>query len=545
MIIEDLLLENIKVSVEEEISVDEEDKEEEEKEKITSSYQVDNGTMQRLKEFYDNDVDIQTCRERKKTETLRHPCSIAWWLDEKVMLKEVPLLSDKHYMKSLHDMMWIAQDYLSLFRYVALYYVKDMEAWLTKKDGSLPFGVVELGISTQDNIGKYFWQRKEGQIQRELIFTCSDDSLLEKYDFYVFNDGAVFKPLVYRGAFSSFGDDVGEVIPLSPFTALCEDWNDLVEARTCLMDANFNATHPEAFIVSKPPPDTQIENVSDDIRYALDDIGHARSFASYDKAGTSSSAANGYRKKFIQSHGARGTSQYPILSKGIGEGGEEEEYTLYHERQATFPHPSMKDTMVEMPNYMEVIRGPAPTSLIKPEELALRYEHKICGLMNFPHLFFKATSGGVSGSGGTKSSLSGGGAGNGGLLFAQRQLEDSICKQQMAFDQIFSLLYEKTFARLDEQFFGEAPSHVREVRHRITVRMKFDTRIKKTDESIRDLLPFFQHGIVSGEEVRDKVLHNYGIIVEEDDDEWEDYSGGGTPPPVKKKRRVDKLINHF
>jgi hypothetical protein len=513
---------------------------------IISSYQIDNGMMQQLKEFYDDDEIIQTCRERKKEETLRHPCTIAWWFDEKVMIKEVPILNDKLYMKALHDMMWVAQDYLTLFHYVALYYVKDMAAWLARRDGSLPFGVVQLGINRNDNLGKFFLQRREGRAEKELVFVCSDEALAKRCDFYVFNEGANFKSFITRNVFSTYGDEVGEVVPLSAFTSLRDDNGDIYESKVCLFDANFSATHPEAYIVSKPPPDTQIENVSDDIRFALDDIGHGRSYQSYDKAQMSSNVANRYRKKFIQSHGARGTNGYPNLSRGIGE--DEEEYTLYHERQAAFPHPSSRDTMVEMPNYMEIVRGPAPVSLIKPEDLTLRYEHKVCNLMNFPYTFFKASSNGFTGSGGSKSSLSGGGAGNGGLLFAQHQLEGSICKQQAVFSQIFSILYGKTFARLDEQLFNseDTPLVIKESRDKITVKMKFDTKIKKTDESIRDLLPYMQHDVLTKNEVRAKVLYNYGIIADDDGDGGDigdaNITNGGDEEPPKKKRKVANLI---
>jgi hypothetical protein len=216
---------------------------------------------------------------------------------------------------------------------------------------------------------------------------------------------------------------------------------------------------------------------------------------------------------------------------GGGDDGDGMEITLMHERQAEFPHPSLKESLVEIPSYVEINRGHTPFTLIKPEELALNYEHKVCSLMDFPHLFFRP-NGNLVGGGGAKSSIKGSGSGNGNLLSAQSQLEDSVCKQQEIFEQIFIELYSRTLARMDALLFAtKMPEELRYMVPHITVRMKFDNQVKKSDEAVQSLLSFYEKGIITFDEMRAKTVHNYGIPVDGE---------GKTATKPKPKTRTNK-----
>ena len=523
---------------------------------IVSSYTVDNADMMELKNFYDADVEIQTCRERKRIETFRHECTVAWWfMQDVVQLHNAPYFHIDAYMRRLHDMLAIAQDYLSLFRCVAFYYARDMIAWVLAEDGSLPFGVVELGVNRSDTRGAFYWVRREGHFERELIYECSDEAISERFDFYVFNMGATFEP-----SERTYGGSACSVTPISPFRELIRDRAELNEARVCLGDANFMATHPEGFIYSKPLPNTDIENIPEETRYIEDDLATASLATSLHRANLTSTLTGGYINKFRNmSRPLTSPSQDKLLVQQMyyersgcpqAGGPDAAPPTLYQERQAEFARPSIKATLEELPSYTEVSRGPPPASLISPAELARRYDDKVCQLMNFPHLFFKPHRGGGEAGPANRSGTSTGGAGtaSGSMVFAQRQLDDAVCQQQTVYQQIFQELYERTFSVMDRLLFAHLPPEYGPITERITARMLFDNQITKSDEAIHGLLPFYKEGIVTKDDIRKLLVRNYALLEVDEQQKRDDAEATGaspmktTPAPEnKKKRKADDI----
>lgn len=502
---------------------------------IVSSYAIDPEEMLRLKQDYDADVEVQTCRERKKIETFRHKCTIAWWyMQDQVQLQTLPYFDQDDYMRKLQDVLVLAQDYLNLFHFAAFFIVKDMVGWVLRKDGTLPFGVVELGINKTDIPGTFRSVRRDGHFERQVIYECTDQCIADRYDFYVFEQGPVF-----RTSDRTYGGTTTNVVPVSAFNELFDDKRDIVEARVCLGDANFMASHPEGFIYSKPLPDTNIENIPEETRYIENDLAAASQATSLHRANLTSALAGQYVNRFRQQSASLtsrgfGTSiaQDKLMMQqmfyqhgGCGGGsrvGNEMMATLYHERQAEFMRPTVKESLEELPSYMEVSRGPAPAVLMHPGELQRRYDDKVCQLMNFPHIFFKPHTSGANPSGGKGggSSVSSAGTSNntnaGNLLFAQRQLDDAVVQQQSVYQQIFTELYKRTFALMDQLLFQRLPPEWAPITENITARMLFDNQITKSDDAIHGLLPFFKEGIVTDDDIRKLLERNFGLLTKEE-----------------------------
>ena len=528
---------------------------------VISTYTIDPEVMLNLKQEYDSDVEIQTCRERKKIETFRHKCTIAWWyMQDAVQLQTLPYFDQDTYMRKLQDMLAIAQDYLNLFRFVAFYYVKDMVGWVLRDDGTLPFGVVELGINKTDIPGAFSSVRRDGHFEREVVYECTDETIAERYDFYVFEQGPVF-----RTSDRTYGGTTTNVVPVSAFNELFDDKRDIVEARVCLGDANFMASHPEGFIYSKPLPDTNIENIPEETRYIENDLAAASQATSLHRANLTSALAGQYVNRFRQTSAALTTSrgfgssisQDKLMMQqmfyqhggcgsvgGMGSrDGRDMVSTLYHERQAEFMRPTVKESLEELPSYMEVSRGPAPAILMQPGDLQRRFDDKVCQLMNFPHLFFKPHGSGPGGgrSGGAQQSGSGSaGTSNntnaGNLLFAQRQLDDAVVQQQSVFQQIFSELYKRTFGLMDQLLFERLPPEWGPITANISARMLFDNQITKSDDAIHGLLPFFKEGIVTDDDIRKLLERNFGLLNKEEQKK----RGEGEEKAVKRTNKEKK-----
>lgn len=478
---------------------------------VVTLLRIDNATMRADKQFYDRDGAIQTCRERKRAETFRHTPSVGWWYGEQE-LRRLPGLSSEDYQRLLQETLWKAQDYLNLFRFAAFYYVRDMEAWLLEsqalRDGEavepgLPFGLVELGMNRGDTWGCFVLERRDDRPEPNLLYVCENEKLAARYDFFVLNEGACFQPL--RGR-QLWHDPDADLVVVSPFAELRDRRAQLEEAEICAEDANFQATHPESFLFSKPLPDAPIDEVTaPDDRFAIDRLSSARMEPGlrHMNAGREVARASlrrGARRRAIAA------AQLGAPSRAADDAPDEVIPTRYDERLAQFERPSMWDTLEELPCALELARGPKPFTLVDTAALWRAYEDRVCQLLQFPHLFFKPFS--------TDSSLVGASAGSHGqLTFAQRQLEETVVAQQAVLSRLFGHLYRCTFARLDTLLFNgiAVPAQIARLLPHVQARLVFPRRVHKQDEAIHSLMPFYEAGLVSGGEIRRLLEHNYGL----------------------------------
>jgi hypothetical protein len=245
---------------------------------------------------------------------------------------------------------------------------------------------------------------------------------------------------------------------------------------------------------SKPLTETAVENVPEEILYAMDDLESAKLATSKQRVDQAVTLAEGY----VQRIRNEGRQHLPRVVR--------EQYgTLYQERRAAFMRPTLKESLEPLPSSLEVSRGPPPTFLIKPEELMRRYEDKICSLLNFPHLFFKAQTSQTS-------QQQQQGKGNYQLDFSQRQLEDSVIQQQALFEQLYQDLYMRSFMNLDLPIFAKLPQEAMPILEHLRVRMVYNNLISKSDDAIHGLLPFFEKGVITREEARSLLIRNFGIV---------------------------------
>jgi hypothetical protein len=474
----------------------------EEEETEDTLYKVDSATMLDMKRFYDMDRDIQICRERKMAETGRSECTIGWWFRDEVELARLPLLNSLPYKRQIERMQWQAQDYLNLFRFVCFYYVKDVAKWMKKESGDLPFGLVELGVQRGDMPGEFILRRKAGSFKSDLEFRCTDKKMAACHDFYIYEEGAKFQRLRE----TTEGCDKGaDIAPLSPFMSLYEEKRAVVEAKVCLMDANFIATHPEPFLYSKLLPDAGLEEMPEEVRYALDDVDPARQAGNIRRMNVATVAAENYISR-MNSKRKRGgmsadcTEQWEAFRDD--EGDEDDGMTIFEERQKEFGRPSLKKTLKPLPASMQITRGPVPTVLVKPEEMQRVYEDMVCNLMNFPHLFFKPhTSLGMGKVSLTPSELT----------FSQRQLEDSVARQQRTFQHLFETLYERTYGRLDAIRFGQMGPEAEHITREVRTRMKFRNHAVVSEDALKALLPFLTAGVITAGELRPLLARKYDL----------------------------------
>jgi hypothetical protein len=377
----------------------------------------------------------------------------------------------------------------------------------------LPFGVIDLGLTRQDAYGQFALVRRDDRPEGELIFECTNDAMRERYDFFVLNDDPAFELLSRRDMASCFDSD-GELAVVSPFAELYEMHHDLQQARTCLGDANFQATHPESFLVTKPLPDVNVEEVGGETRYGIDLLSGARLQEGARRMNSATDAARQrlFRPPALSLPKGSALGGYDDDRGGGGEGGGlGKQPTRYQERRIQFDRTTLWDTLEELPCAVELERGPEPKMLINLADERRLYEQRVCELIKLPHVFFRpfgassgasqgATKGGAGGGGG-----GGGGVGGGQLSFAQRQLDEAVASQHLLLSRLFGELYSRTYRRLDLLVLPPARAH------RIETRLVFQHRHVKSDEAIHSLLPFYDAGLMTWDEVRELFVRNYGL----------------------------------
>lgn len=483
----------------------------------TIIYSVDNATLLGLKQYYDKDVDIQICRRRKMQETFR----AEWSVGRQQNGKETSRLAHfntERYQRLLRAFFQEAHDYLMLFGFVGYYCVKDMPRWLERwqerqkettmlvedtEDDELPFGVIRLGLTVQDMCGTYQVVRREGSIRQRMVFECDDEKLGRRYNFYVFDQGATFEPLQQA---RRLNDPDADLVVLTPFMELYNSRCGIEEARTCLFDANYMATHPESFVVAKPLPEQKVEQIPEEVRYAFDNISTAAQANNLRRIELSTALANS-QKEVIQSNSQRRPLRGRIGTlegTGIDARGSN---SLYQARKSLYLRPDMKESLEVLPESMDLARGPVPVTLLNVEDLQRRYESEICSVMDFPQCFLRPgheSSGGSSSNGASKPDHKN----EARLVFAQKQLEETVINQQTVFQDLFVEVYARSFGALELLLQGENKAYKAQ-----EIRLNFENLSVKTDQAIMGLLPLVLAGVVGDDEMRQLMTRN-GILDE-------------------------------
>ncbi len=468
-------------------------------------YRVDHESMLALKQYYDRDSDIQACRERKLYETFRHKWSVGLWLKGEKQLMKVKLLNTESYQTLLRVFLAQAHDYLTLFQFCGLYCVRDMARWYEEWEEAqetgqaladpLPFGVVELGINRLDCFGHYDLVRPPGSMRRHLEFQCEVEALRLRYDFFVYDAGARFEPLVYQTV--PPGCMASDVQVVSAFTQLRYQRRLVHEAGVCLMDANFMSTHPESYVEVGPMPDQKAAELPEDVRYAMDSLSQASTAQSLSRMKQTTALAGQYRDEMNRASYARNAQRARAMQLDAADA------TLYNERQTQFGRPNARETLEPLPECMKIARGPAPVSLVDPALLQREYEGEVCTAMHFPYDEMKPHAARQDSKGGGRSASATNPAQQ---EHAQRQLSDAVVKFETQCQALFGLVYPCSFGHLDRQLVHQELGHPD-----LQVRLTWDNVMHTTSEQVQALLPFYEAGLLGDQTVWEQIQRAYNL----------------------------------
>jgi hypothetical protein len=471
------------------------------------AYCIDNASMIGLKKFYNAEPTIQTCRKQKLDETFHHKWSIGIWYMKEREIRPVTLLNTQQYRNLLMNFMSAVNDYMNLFKFVGYYCRKDMHKWIEKHvldekkknamdyELELPFGVIDLGFDENSTYGQYWRIRKKSSPNWQIEFECKDEKKKAKYNYYVYDGGATFELMKHKSGFGGGGVYSDILRVNSPFYKLYRTNSLIDEARTCLMDANFQSTHPEAFLVAKSLPDSNIRDVAEDVRYSSDSLSLAVQTHGIKRTEIATKLASGFRNRINQANYRMNEQRadekaIPIIDA-----------TIHNERKESYVRPDMKESMEVLPELTDINRGHVPISLVNPEEMDDRYEKSVCSIMHFPHFFYDPTS--THGS--DRAHLN-----PEQVTFACDQLYRQVILTQAQFQTLFNIVYIRTFGQLDRNIFGT----LMQDESKVGVRLNFDTPKPVNEEAVTRWLDLFDRGLITFEEMRRMIAQTARIKLE-------------------------------
>lgn len=484
---------------------------------------IDQNFMWELKQFYNENDCIKNCRRKKIESLLQHKANISWWFTKEVELAEIPVMNSETYLRALHDLLWCANDYLSLFGFVGFYIRKDIGKWVREKEkygGQLPFGVIDFG-ERKDQIPGYFVKRSKRStiFGSEIVFICTDDSKKSKYTFFVMEKNATFRlPVVSPekqredGFFPTEDSNSSNLLPNSSFEALFDKWKRIVYVTITEDDANSLSSRPEPFLLTKPLPETDITQTSESDRYLSNFLDEAGTEVALDQL------QQGY--EYASSHSQRMKCQTAYTQMQSARYGGRKYVSMTEQRRMVFPHPTLTENLEVLPPLVTLDRGPAPKVLIDLNHLEETFEAQVCSIMCYPYLLFKSHSHAHA-----QLKNRGVGGGGGGISNdAQKQSAemelDKITKgQEELFQEIFSQLYMRSYAFLDLETMSHIPQtydpSFRPLLEGINVRLVYNHQSPKSDLDIQNLSMLLREGIISDKEVRSQ-LGRYGFGEEVD-----------------------------
>jgi hypothetical protein len=469
-------------------------------------YDVDMSILTSLYQFYRKDPHIFRARQRKLYEAFRAKMSVGYWDPEKdVELTRVDRLNSARYKKLLRNFLTTAYDQLQLFGFVGYYCVKDIAAWLEQLSDEdftlddqndtlsdpLPFGIIPLGPTDSDVCGTYRVLRYPGEMRERLVFDCADDLLSKQYDFFVFRWDAEFEPV------QDCVSTQPTLIVMSPFIELYCRRQELEESRTCGMDASFMGSHPESFIIVKPPPETSVEKISDSIRYTQNTLADASFRNSARRIELNAALVNEQLDQLQSRQGRQASPLGTLKGSGIDTRGPS---SLYTARKRRYVRPDVKETLEVLPESMELARGPAPVILLDIERLVQQYEIDVCSAMDFPVAFM-----GTQRQGGQ---MGGARHNEADLALSQKHMDEQTVMMHEQFHNLFVEVYERTVGKLAQILPTEK-------RQRGQIRLHFDHNASKPDKLVMSLLPLVNAGILHDDEFRALILRNLNMKDEE------------------------------
>ena len=429
-------------------------------ENVESEYmltcQVNMQFMNDIYLFCQTDNDISACLYRKHVEMFKCDWEVQF-TNPSNGGKLLPAFLNKPTMKrELQRFLTQCSDMLIMFNFFGYYVVKDIAQWIesdpSNLNNRLPFGIIPITSSSSSltggrcfngtggcNYGSFIVKNNILAHHQEIVFECNDDKLASIYDYKVFNRDAQF-----RSAFSE-GFPVnpvnGSVIPITPFLQIYHDKLLITEAKICLMDANFNATHPQSFQTAKPLPDSKIDTLSEDAYFGMDSMLGAVQSDSVQKRlfayNTAKELMGKINSRVDRNRGGPGTTR--------------EEDLIFNQRKCQFNRPTNTEAIHTIPDFVEISSPYQPVGLIDVNDMVREYENEICNAIRLPYALFKFNTAHSSNS----SVMAGGNMQEEQINFYRTLLFEEILNIQLIFDDIMAPIFIDTYQVLNFIIMGK------------------------------------------------------------------------------------------
>ena len=399
----------------------------------------------RLNNWCDCQKEITICETRKEQEVYRWEWFIAWFQEEKEVLR-LPLLNSKRFREEWRKFCLQVERARQRWRFAAYYYVKDMERWLlevssVRDDLDQSDDSEETEEADDEDVDealrrerrvKRGERRRLKRIYKDMLNDDVESEIYKKINRKMENllpFGFVEWPRKVADCYGHYFRKQNIVKNRTRIVFECGDdvRNEIYNFSVIDFGAKFiSGSDPEspyggnAFLnASELFPITEYWDLycdREDITEARLALGDANSFTAYpepipqakplpDKNITELNEQQMYvldsmgevrQKEAIENQEAavaRANANIDAIREafcGRQANGLPGTITITQQRKQRFNRPFMKDNIGKsLPDNVVVSNVHPPTVLLRPEEMMRKYESDICTLMNLPFIFYK------------------------------------------------------------------------------------------------------------------------------------------------------------
>lgn len=425
--------------------------------------------MMAIHTFVYTNPEISTCLAKKHREMFKTPWFVAWFNDSKEFFRPA-IFKSTLIRKQLEQFFKDMSDMILIYGFAGYYCIKNMEKWIlsdpTRYLTTLPFGVIPMRNASITNngsrqcqttlYGKYIHYTNTHTMQEMIAFESDDKYLDRFYSFRVFNNGAKFVPMYdgiapVSGAYNSGSTTnigYGDIIPISPFTALYRKKSLIEEAIEDQYDANFVLSHPQTFVTPRHIPDSKVADISESVYYGADTLSGARQ--------TDTAAKQLYATQSVRwlvnklNRQANGVETRP------------EEATRVKRKKA-HGRCDQSDGIHTIAGYVDIVQTHNASVIVNIDTAQNQFEEEVCNVIGLPYIFYRYDSGVTARSSGTK----GGGGGHSSNNEEQLNFYKTVLYEEM--DHIFGILvrlfeeaYEATYHIIDVYSLSKYYSDIKE-----------------------------------------------------------------------------------
>ncbi len=408
-----------------------------------------------------------------------------------------------------------------------LYKERTLDVFYSVIAENLPFGVIPLHFNVNDFYGQYYLLENRRTMKRSIIFEPFDPDVVSQFEFEVIDAGVKFV-VMDESPFNGRMNMNNEVVPLSPFIDLFLQSELIHEAETQIFDFNSMQVYKEEYAIAVPQQDAQLSSQPDSNLYSINSILGIKQMENVE------------REHFAMKNAADNINRLVMensLSRSPTESGQP---TIGMQRLMNNRRPQRVHFLKHIPKSVQIpnTTHTAPTHNI--EQMRSKYDNDVCAVMSLPFIFYKPFGNHHNTSASTASHSSGFSSGGGGresnskLEFTQKLLDDETKLQHRFFNELLKNMYSKTMGKLDLGLFrGGGPTETssndgakkkrtnlqsvpitkmsRDIGKKIEIAIDFDKVIVKNDDAVRNLLGYYQAGLIEGYIVRKFLYQNFDI----------------------------------